>query len=83
MFAQLNDRQTSMLMFIALMCVTFIIIKVIDALDKRGERAHERFINIREQEVTVRVSDDALPSVGILDKHAAHIRSAGDHTGKP
>jgi hypothetical protein len=47
MFSQLTSGQTAYLLFLTLLAVTVIIIKVIDALNKRGERAHARFLEVR------------------------------------
>jgi hypothetical protein len=38
MLAQLNDRQTATLMGVVVLAITYVIVKVIDAFNRRGER---------------------------------------------
>jgi hypothetical protein len=73
MFAQLNDRQTLFLILAVIVAVTYIVVKVIDALNKRGERFHERFRDFKEANTDVAtptperrpVKIDGLGEVGI------------------
>lgn len=64
MLAHLNDKQTAWLIALTIVALTFIIVQVIDALNARGIRFHERFMKFR-------TSDDdnpgATPAADTID----------------
>jgi hypothetical protein len=83
MFAQLTAQQTGVLLVLAMLCTTYAVSKVIDSFDKRGERAHERFITVSEaknnapdvvSEDVYRLTGSDCNGMGIIDKHAGQIR---------
>lgn len=74
MLAHLNDRQTVLVILAAIFAVTLVIVKIIDAFNKRGERFHERFIaykGVDESEdspdatPTHTAGQDPIPGLGI------------------
>jgi hypothetical protein len=73
MLAQLNDRQTATLMGVVVLAITYVIVKVIDALNQRGERFHERYLTFKEADTDFAtptperrpVKIDGLGEVGI------------------
>jgi hypothetical protein len=61
MLAQLNDRQTATLMVVVVLAITYVIVKVIDAFNRRGERFHERYLTFKEADTDTDI-DFATPT---------------------
>ena len=78
MFTKLSEPHTYVLAYVAILAVAFIVWRIIDAINRRGERFNERFITFRETEhgEPATLSTDVIPSVGIVERHANDIRTA-------